>query len=54
MSGAPDPATLDPDAVATLAGDVLDAAGGPLFEGYHAPGERPAPQSYTCTYTGCG
>lgn len=30
----------DPTAVAALAREVLDAAGGPLFDGYHATGDR--------------
>jgi hypothetical protein len=35
----------DPDATTALARLVLDRAGGPLFDGYDAPGERPtAPQ----------
>jgi hypothetical protein len=32
----------DPAAVAALAREVLEAAGGPLFDGYHATGDRPA------------
>lgn len=32
----------DTDAVAAIAREVLDRAGGPLFEGFRAAGERPA------------
>lgn len=32
----------DPDAVAALAGQILDYAGGRLFDGYHAAGDRPS------------
>jgi hypothetical protein len=33
----------DPDAVAALARQMLDLAGGPLFDGYHSIGQRPSP-----------
>jgi len=31
----------DPRAVAVFAREVFDGVGGPLFDGYHATGERP-------------